>query len=289
MKLSLGIPKGSLQKSTVELFLKAGIHIRVDERSYFPTSDDSELDLILMRPQELPRYVEQGVIDAAITGWDWVIENHVKVEKVCELAYSKVTRHNARWVLAVPENGKFHKPEDLRGCRVATELVGTVKRYFQKKKIPVTVEFSWGATEVKPPRLVDAIVDITETGSSLRANRLKIIDTILETSTVMIANKKAWANNEKRHKLENLRMLLIGTLEAERHVGLMCNVEEKNLAKILKILPALHKPTVSQLSDNGWYAVETIMATTDIKTVTPQLKRNGASGIVEYTVNKVIP
>jgi ATP phosphoribosyltransferase len=288
MKLSLGLPKGSLQESTLALFRKAGIHVWANERSYFPTTDDPELDCILMRPQELPRYVEQGVLDAAITGYDWTIENKANVVTVCELAYSKSSRQKARWVLAVPEHSPFRTPSDLRNKRIATELVGTTKRYFQKKKIPVTVEFSWGATEVKPPRLVDAIVELTETGSSLRANRLRIIDTLLESCTILVANRTAWKNAPKRHKLENLKMLLEGTLDAENYVGLKCNVRERNLQKVIGILPALHNPTISNLSDKGWYALETIIQLGQTKHIIPQLKRAGASGIVEYPVNKVI-
>ncbi len=288
MKLSLGLPKGSLQESTVGLFSKSGIHISVSSRSYFPTCDDPELDIVLMRPQEMPRYVEQGVIDAGITGYDWTVENKVDVEQICELEYSKVSRQKCRWVLAVPEGSRIRKAEDLDGKRVATELVNTTKSFFQKKGVTVDVEFSWGATEMKPPRLVDAIVDITETGSSLRANRLKIIDTLLETSTILIANKKSWQTVQKRHKLENIAMLLQGTLEAENFVGIKCNVDKDNLDNTLKALPALHNPTVSGLSDEGWFAVETIVPVTEVKHVIPLLKRTGASGIVEYPINKII-
>ncbi len=288
MKLSLGLPKGSLQNSTVELFRKAGIHIKVSDRSYYPSCDDPELDLIFMRPQEIPRYVEQGVLDAGITGYDWTVENKAKVVTVCEMEYSKASRQKCRWVLAVPEDSKFKKPEDLKNGRVATELVNTTKAYFKKKKIPIDVEFSWGATEVKPPRLVDAIVDITETGSSLRANRLKIIDTLLETSTILIANKAAYADKQKKEKFENIKMLLQGTLDAENYVGLKCNAEEKKLEQILAVLPALHNPTVSPLADKGWVALETILHVADVKKIIPLLKKNGASGIVEYPVNKVI-
>jgi ATP phosphoribosyltransferase len=288
MKLSLGIPKGSLQNSTVELFKKAGIHINVDSRSYFPSCDDPELDLILMRPQEMPRYVEQGIIDAGITGYDWTVENKAKVVQVCEMEYSKSTRQKCRWVLAVPEDSPFKKAEDLEGKRIATELVQTTKSYFKKKGVTVDVEFSWGATEMKPPRLVDAIVDITETGSSLRANRLRIIDTLLETSTILIANKTSWGMEFKRQKLENLQLLLLGTLEAENYVGLKCNVEEKNLPGVVGILPALHNPTISSLSDKGWYAVETIINIHEVKNIIPKLKRAFASGIVEYPINKII-
>jgi ATP phosphoribosyltransferase len=288
MKVSLGIPKGSLQQSTIDLFRKAGIRISLDARSYFPACDDAQLDLILMRPQETPRYVEQGIMDAAITGYDWTVENRAKVVTVCELAYSKSTRRPCRWVLAVAENSKFRKPSDLRGKRIATELVNTTKSYFRKKGVKVDVEFSWGATEVKPPRLADAIVELTETGSSLRANRLRIIDTLLETTTILIANKAAWKNSWKRRKLENLEMLLQGTLAAENFVGLKCNVAKKNLEKTLSVLPALHNPTISPLSDSGWYAVETILHTDEITQIIPLLKRAGASGIVEYPINKVI-
>jgi ATP phosphoribosyltransferase len=289
VKVSLGLPKGSLEKSTIDLFAKAGIHIKADGRSYYPSSDDPELDLILMRPQELPRYVEEGIIDAGITGEDWTTENRADVVRVCELEYSKSTRAKCRWVLCVPDGSAFRKPEDLRGKRIATELVGTTKRYFQKKKIAVDVEFSWGATEVKPPRLADAIVEITETGSSLRANNLRIIDVLLETSTIMIANKKTWQTAAKRNKLENLTMLLEGTLAAEDYVGLKCNVREADLKAVVAVLPALHNPTISHLFDKGWYAVETIIHAREVKTIIPQLKRAGASGIVEYAVNKVIP
>ncbi|HAJ79315.1 MAG TPA: ATP phosphoribosyltransferase [Fibrobacteres bacterium] len=288
MKLTLGLPKGSLQNSTIELFRKAAIHIHVDERSYFPTCDDVELELILMRAQEIPRYVEQGILDAGITGKDWTMESNASVVTVCDLEYSKVSRRRCKWVLAVSEDSKFNKPEDLKGKRIATELVSTTKSYFRKKKIPVDVEFSWGATEVKPPILADAIVEITETGSSLRANRLKIIDTLMETNTILISNKASWANQWKKHKIENITILLLGTLKAESYAGLKCNVEKDHLDKVLKVLPALHNPTVSPLSDKNWFAVETIINTAEIKHVIPLLKRAGASGIVEYPVNKVI-
>jgi len=288
MKLSLGLPKGSLEDSTISLFQKAGIHIRKSERSYYPTCDDQELDLIVMRPQEIPRYVEQGILDAGITGQDWTAENNVDVIEVTEMHYSKSTRRKCRWVLAVPEDSNIKKTEDLAGKRIATELVATTKRFFASKNIPVEVEFSWGATEVKPPRLVDAIVDITETGSSLRANRLRIIDTLMETCTIIIANKNAWNDQEKRNKLENLKMLLQGTLDAENYVGLKCNLMEKDLEEVIKILPALHNPTISHLYEKGWLAVETILPFTETKHVIPLLKRAGASGIVEYPVNKII-
>jgi len=282
------MPKGSLEESTFALFNKAGIHVKRGDRSYYPACDDPELDLIVMRPQEIPRYVQQGIIDAGITGQDWVAENEADVHEVVELRYSKASRQKCRWVLAVPEGSPFQKAEDLEGMRVATELVGTTKRYFTSKGVNVNVEFSWGATEVKPPRLVDAIVDITETGSSLRANRLRIIETLMETSTVIVANRASWADEWKRDKLENLKMLLLGTLEAENYVGLKCNVEAANLEEVIKILPALHNPTVSSLSDSGWHAVETILPFLETKRVIPQLKRAGASGIIEYPVSKII-
>lgn len=288
MKLTFGIPKGSLQDATIELFRKAGIHIDIDTRSYFPRSDDPELDIILMRPQEMPRYVEQGILNAGITGYDWTVETRAKVLQVCELEYSKVSRNKCKWVLAVSEGSKFKKPQDLKGKRVATELVQTTKKYFRKKNIAVDVEFSWGATEVKPPRLVDAIVDITETGSSLITNRLRVLDVVLETCTILIANKNAWENKAKRYKIENLIMLLQGTLVAESYVGLKCNCEKKDLDKVTKILPALHNPTISTLSDEGWYAVETILDIAQVKHIIPKLKRAGASGIVEYPVNKIL-
>ena len=287
-KLSLGIPKGSLEESTIALFNKAGIHIKRSERSYYPACDDPELDLIVMRPQEIPRYVQQGVIDAGITGQDWTAENEADVVEVTELRYSKASRRKCRWVLAVPEDSPFQKAEDLQGKRIATELVETTKRFFASKGVAVNVEFSWGATEVKPPRLADAIVDITETGSSLRANRLRIIDTLMETCTVIIANNAAWADEGKRDKLENLKMLLHGALDAENYVGLKCNVEEANLEQVIKVLPALHNHTVSKLWEGGWYAVETILQFQQTKNVIPQLKRAGASGIIEYPVSKVI-
>lgn len=289
MKLSLGIPKGSLETSTIELFRKAGIHIRKSERSYYPTCDDPELDLIVMRPQEIPRYVEQGIIDAGITGQDWVAENSARIVEVTELNYSKNTRQKCRWVLAVPEDSRFRNPADLDGKRIATELVATTKRYFKKLKVSVDVEFSWGATEVKPPLLADAIVDITETGSSLRANRLRIIDTIMETCTVLVANNETWKNREKHDKLENMTMLLQGTLNAESYVGLKCNVMKADLAKVIKVLPALHNPTISHLYEEGWFAVETILLFSETKHIIPRLKRAGASGIVEYPVSKIIP
>ena len=288
-KLSLGLPKGSLQKSTLELFQKSGIHIKASSRSYYPISDDIELDLIFMRPQEIPRYVEQGVIDAGITGYDWVQENKAKVNTICELEYSKVSRKKCRWVLAVPENSKFKKAEDLKNCRIATELVHTTKAYFKKKNIPVQIEFSWGATEVKPPRLVDAIVDITETGSSLKENNLKIIETLLETSTILIANKQACVNSFKKHKLEDLETLLQGTLLSELFVGLKCNVLSKDLDEVTKVLPALNKPTVSPLVGNEQYfALETIIKKVEVKKLVPKIKRAGGSGILEYALTKVI-
>jgi ATP phosphoribosyltransferase len=228
------------------------------------------------------------VLDAGITGRDWTMENGADVHTIGDLEYSKASRRKCKWVLAVAENSRFKKPTDLRGKRIATELVESTKRYFKKLKTPVQVEFSWGATEVKPPRLADAIVEITETGSSLRANRLRIIDTLMETNTILIANRHSWKNDWKKRKLENIMILLQGTLKAENYAGLKCNVEQSCLEKVLKVLPALHNPTISSLSDKGWFAVETIIHTDEIRHIIPLLKRAGASGIVEYPVNKVI-
>jgi ATP phosphoribosyltransferase len=289
VKISLGLPKGSLEEATLSLFTKAGVHIRKGERSYFPTCDDPELDLVIMRPQELPRYVEEGILDACITGQDWIAESGASVVEIAELTYSKNSRKKCSWVLAVPEGSRFKRPEDLRGRRISTELVETTKRFFRKRKVPVKVEFSWGATEVKPPRLADAIVDLTETGSSLRANRLRIIDVVMETATVIAANRNSWKDRAKRDKLENLTLLLQGTLAGENFVGLKCNVRSKDLPNVLKVLPALHNPTVSNLSDKGWHAVETFIHFQEGKHIIPRLKRAGASGIVEYQVSKVIP
>jgi len=284
----LGLPKGSLEESTRSLFAKAGWKITVNSRSYRPSIDDPELDARFVRAQEVSRYVEHGFFDCGLTGQDWILENGSDVVEVCDLVYSRASTLKSRWVLCVAEDSSVKTPKDLAGKRVATELVQTVKKYFAAKKIPVEVEFSWGATEVKVPDLVDAIVDITETGSSLRANKLRIVDTLLETNTKFIANKKAWANKAKRKKIETLALLLRGALEAESKVGLKMNAPKKALAAIIKAVPSLRDPTVSPLSNPDWIALETIIDESVVREILPQLKSLGAEGIVEYPLNKVV-
>jgi ATP phosphoribosyltransferase len=286
--LMLGLPKGSLEESTKNLFAKAGWKITSSSRSYKPSIDDPELDGRFIRAQEVSRYVEHGFFDCGLTGLDWIKENESDVVEVCDLIYSKASTLKSRWVLCVPEASAITKPEQLAGKRVATELVGTVKRYFAAKKIPVEVEFSWGATEVKVPDLVDAIVDITETGSSLRANKLRIVDTLLETNTKLIANKASWANPAKRKKIETIALLLRGALEAESKVGLKMNAPKKSLDAILAAIPALRNPTISPLSNTDWIALETIIDESVVREIIPQLKSLGAEGIVEYPLNKVV-
>lgn len=289
MKLRLGIPKGSLQASTIELFAQAGFKIYENGRSYFPSTDDPELECMLIRAQEMARYVEQGVIDAGLTGLDWVMESGLEVEPVTDLVYAKQSRGTkVRWVLAVPEDSSFQRAEDLAGKTIATELVNVTKCYFQKKGIPVRVDFSWGATEVKPPVLADAIVEVTETGSSLRANRLRIIETVLESNTQLIANKTAWQDDWKRLKIENIALMLQGAMEAVGRVGLMLNVRRDDLKAVLAVLPALQRPTVSSLSDEDWLAVNIIIEEREARNVIPRLKQANASGIVEYPLNKVV-
>jgi ATP phosphoribosyltransferase len=287
-KLKLGLPKGSLQDATLALFARAGWNIYANGRSYFPTIDDAEIECMLVRAQEMARYVEHGALDAGLTGNDWVLENQSDVERVTSLTYSKQSRTPVRWVLAVPEDSPFQKPEDLAGKTIATELVEFTKRYFAERKIPVTVEFSWGATEVKPPMLADAIVEVTETGSSLRANRLRIIETLMESETQLIANKKAWSDPWKRSKIETLALMLKGAMAAQNQVGLMLNVEKKNLDAILNVLPALNSPTVSHLRDENWVAVNTILEQSVVRDVIPRLKAAGGTGIVEYPLSKVV-
>jgi ATP phosphoribosyltransferase len=286
--LKLGIPKGSLQDATIALFARAGWNIYASGRSYFPSIDDAELECMLVRAQEMARYVEHGALDAGLTGNDWVLENQSDVVRVSSLTYSKQSRTPVRWVLAVPEDSPFQKPEDLAGKTIATELVEFTKRYFAAKNIPVNVEFSWGATEVKPPTLADAIVEVTETGSSLRANRLRIIETLMESETQLIANKKAWADPWKRAKIETLALMLNGAMAAQNQVGLMLNVEKKNLDAILNVLPALNSPTVSHLRDQNWVAVNTILEQSVVRDVVPRLKAAGGTGIVEYPLSKVV-
>lgn len=287
-KLKLGIPKGSLQESTFELLKKAGFNIRVTARSYFPDVDDEELEIMLIRAQEMARYVEQGVLDAGLTGSDWVEESGCEVEKVAELVYAKQGLRRVKWVLAAPVDGKINSVKDCEGKRVATELVGVTKKFFQKNKVNADIEFSWGATEAKPPELADAIVELTETGSSLKANNLKIIDTVFESVTVLIANKTAVKDNWKKNKIENILMLLNGALNAETKVGLKMNAPNNKLKDILAILPALQKPTIAKLSDESWVDVDTIVDEKTVRDLIPKLKRAGASGIVEYPLNKVI-
>ena len=287
-KLRLGIPKGSLQDATVALFRRAGWNIYADGRSYFPSIDDSEIECMLIRAQEMARYVDHGVLDAGLTGIDWVVESGLEVESVTSLVYAKQSRRRVRWVLAVPESSSWNKAEDLAGKTIATELVEVTKRYFAQKNIAVKVEFSWGATEVKPPTLADAIVEVTETGSSLRANRLRIIDTVMESETHLIANKTARADSWKKQKIDNLALMLRGAIDAQGQVGLMLNVEKENLQTVLDVLPALHSPTVSELSDSKWVAVNTILEESVVRDVLPKLKAARATGIVEYPLNKVV-
>jgi ATP phosphoribosyltransferase len=286
--LMLGLPKGSLEESTKNLFAKAGFKITTSSRSYRPSIDDPELDGRFIRAQEVSRYVEHGFFDCGLTGQDWILENESDVVDVCDLIYSKASSQKSRWVLCVPEASPIQKAEDLAGKRIATELVGTVKRYFEKKNIVVDVEFSWGATEVKVPDLVDAIVDITETGSSLRANKLRIVDTLLETNTKLIANKASWANPAKRKKIETIAMLLKGALEAGSKVGLKLNLPKSALDAMIKALPSLRNPTISPLTNPEWVALETIVDESVVREFIPRLKALGAEGIVEYPLNKVV-
>ncbi len=287
-KLSLGIPKGSLEKSTVEMFRKAGYKINISERSYYPTIDDPEIECMLIRAQEMSRYVEEGILDCGLTGKDWIIENGSDVAEITELVYGKVGRAPLKWVLAVPENSDIKTPKDLEGKRIATEVVGMTKKYLEKHGVRAKVEFSWGATEVKPPRLADAIVEITETGSSLRANKLKIIDVLCESTTRFIANKESIKNEFKKNKVEKLAMLLKAALDAEGKVGLMLNVPKESLEFCLKKLPALERPTVSPLAENGWFALNTIVDEFIVRDLIPELKSAGATGIVEYPLNKIV-
>jgi ATP phosphoribosyltransferase len=284
----LGLPKGSLEESTKNLFAKAGWKITTSSRSYKPSIDDEELDGRFIRAQEVSRYVEHGFFDCGLTGFDWIQENQSDVIEVCDLIYSRASVKKSSWVLCVPESSNIQRPEDLAGKRVATELVGTVKRYFEKRGIPIEIEFSWGATEVKVPDLVDAIVDITETGNSIRANKLRIIDTLLETNTKFIANKASWADPAKRKKIETIALLLRGALEAESKVGLKMNLPRASLEAVVKALPALRNPTISQLSSPDWVALETIIDESVAREIIPQLKALGAEGIVEYPLNKVV-
>jgi ATP phosphoribosyltransferase len=288
VKLKLGIPKGSLENATVDLFRRAGFNITTSTRSYFPAIDDPEIECMLIRAQEMARYVEDGVLDAGLTGRDWVEENEASVETVADLIYAKRSFGKVRWVLAVPEGSPFQSVQDLEGKIIATELVGATKRYLAAHGVKAKVEFSWGATEVKPPVLADAIVEVTETGSSLRANNLRIIETVLESNTQLIANRDSWADAWKRRKLEDLRMLLEGAINALGKVGLMLNVRRADLARVLDVLPALKNPTISHLSDDQWLAVNTILDESTVRVIIPRLKEAGAQGIVEYPLNKIV-
>lgn len=288
MKLKLGMPKGSLQDATVRMFKKAGFNIGISERSYFPSIDDDEIEPILFRAQEMSRYVEDGILDCGITGNDWIMENSSKVVRITELIYAKQSMRPVRWVLAVPENSRIRTVKDLNGKRVATELVNVTKSYLKKNKVKAEVEFSWGATEVKAAIGIDAIVEVTETGSSLRANKLRELSTVCESTTQLIVNRKSWLNPWKRGKIENLALLLKGAILAEEKVGLKMNVAKPNLKSVLAILPAMKKPTVSNLSDSNWCDVDTIIDERVVKDIIPKLKRAGAEGIIEYPLNKVI-
>ncbi|MBX9601927.1 MAG: ATP phosphoribosyltransferase [Bryobacteraceae bacterium] len=287
-KLKLGIPKGSLENATVDLFRRAGFNITVSSRSYFPAVDDPELECMLIRAQEMARYVEDGVLDAGLTGHDWVMESGATVHTIADLVYSKQSFGKVRWVLAVPEASPVQTVQDLEGKVIATELVGFTRRYLESRGVHAKVEFSWGATEVKPPVLADAIVEVTETGSSLRANRLRIVETLMESNTQLIANVDSWRDVWKRQKLEDMRMLLEGAIHALGKVGLMLNVEAANLTTVLAVLPALKRPTVSQLSEDGWLAVNTILDESTVRSIIPRLKKAGAQGIVEYPLNKIV-
>jgi ATP phosphoribosyltransferase len=287
-KLRIGIPKGSLQEATLQLFARAGLPAYTNGRSYFATTADPEIECMLIRAQEMARYVEHGAIDAGLTGLDWIIESGLEVVTVTDLIYAKRSRGKVRWVLAVPEDSSFQRAEDLSDRIIATELVNVTRNYFLQKDIEVRVDFSWGATEVKAPTLADAIVEVTETGSSLRANRLRILETVLESNTQLIANTCAYADPDKRRKIDNLALMLQGAMQAQDRVGLMLNVRKENLSSVLAVLPALQKPTISHLSDEDWLAVNTVIDESAAWEVIPRLKAAQAEGIVEYPLNKVV-
>ena len=287
-KLKIGLPKGSLQSATLEMFKRAGYNILVSERSYLPVIDDEELEAILIRAQEMPRYVEHGVLDVGLTGEDWIRERRAKVVEVADLVYAKQGLRAVKWVLAVPNKSTIKSVKDLEGKRIATELVNVTKSYLKKYRVKAEVEFSWGATEAKPPQLADAIVELTETGESLRANNLRIVDTVLESTTKLIANRRAYQDNWKRRKIDNLTLLLKGALLAEEKVGLKMNVAEKNLKRVISVLPAMRNPTISKLSEAGWWAVETVIDEKTARDIIPKLKAAGGEGIIEYGLNKVI-
>lgn len=286
--LIIGLPKGSLSEPTLELFEKAGYNIHLTSRGYKPSIDDPELQIRLLRAQEIGRYVDHGFLDCGITGKDWIAENGADVEVICDLAYSRATSNPTRWVLVVPNDSPIKTVKDLQGKRIAAEATGIVEQYLEKNGVEAEVEFSWGATEVKVPELVDAIVDITETGSSLKANNLRIVDVLMESYPQFVAKKESWADDWKREKLENLSVLLRGALAARDMVGIKMNIEEKNLQSLLKCIPSLRNPTVSQLAQDGWVAVETISDERQVRDLIPDLLKCGAEGIIEFPLNKVI-
>ncbi len=294
MKLKLGIPKGSLQDATIHLFARAGFNIYVSTRSYFPSIDDPEIECMLIRAQEMARYVCDGVLDAGLTGQDWIAEHKLggnskhSLTPIADLVYAKQSFGKVRWVLAAPEDSRFKSPTDFADATIATELVRVTKAYFDRLEVPVNVEFSWGATEVKPPVLADAIVEATETGSTLRANRLRILDTVMESNTQLIANDVALSDEWKRTKIENIALLLRAAIEAQGRVGLMLNVRREDLDRVLALLPALQRPTISSLSDNEWVAVNTIIEERTVRDLIPKLKSSGGQGIVEYPLNKIV-
>ena len=292
MKLRLGLPKGSLQDSTVQLFARAGFNIYVGPRSYFPTIDDPEIECTLIRAQEMARYVAVDAVDAGLTGQDWIAEHQAatgdRVVTIADLIYSKQSFRKVRWVLAVPEESRFRTPEDLQGATIATELVRATESYFAARNVKVNVEFSWGATEVKPPELADAIVEATETGSTLRANHLRIIDTVLESNPQLIASEAAAADRWKREKLDNIALLLRAGIEAQDRVGLMLNVQRADLSRVLTLLPALQRPTVAPLSDDDWVSINTVLDERTVRELIPKLKAAGGHGIVEYPLNKIV-
>ena len=287
--LKLGLPKGSLEETTFSMFKRAGYQIDVQSRSYYPKIDDPEIECIMIRAQEIARYVEMGLLDCGLTGYDWVLENDADVTQIAELVYGKVGRKPLRWVLAVPNDSPINGAKDLEGKRIATEAMGMTKKYLAKNGVNAKVEFSWGATEVKPPHLADAIVEITETGSSLKANNLRIVDTLCETTTRFIANNDAAKDEFKRNKMEKIALLLQAVLTAENKVGLMMNCHVDNLEKVLAILPAMNRPTIAHLSDQNWYSLTTVVDEHIVRDIIPDLKKAGAEGIVEYNLNKVIP
>ena len=287
-KIILGLPKGSLEEATLELFKKAGFIIQVNSRSYFPAIDDTEIELVMLRAQEIASFIEEGVLDAGITGKDWILETEADVVEVEDLVYAKQGLKPVKWVLAVPNDSQINSVQDLEGKRIATEAVNLTKTYLKKNNVNAKIEFSWGATEIKAPRLVDAIVDITETGASLKANNLKIIDVLLESTTKLVANKESWENEWKKKKIQEIAMLLKGVLTASKKTGLMMNVRKSDLSKVLSVLPALQNPTISELSDKNWCDVLTIINNDIVRTLIPRLKECGAEGIVEFQINKII-